>query len=234
MRKFTLALLWLMAPAAFASIPDASGVIHGCYNSTNGTQRIIDTAVASCKIGETAIQWNQTGPQGPQGSQGPQGPQGPQGAQGAQGPQGIQGVQGPKGDTGPAGSSHVYWASNSHEVEQEDELIYHPIVGLSGLPAGWYVFATTIQSAILDGQGIVHDGDTADLQCVTQLNGEDIQIGNVDTVRVFVPQVSNLSDTYVLNLPANSSVIIGCRVYSGGSKALAVGHMTAFPVSQVN
>src|SRR6185312_14584418 len=115
MRKFTLALLCLMAPAAFASIPDASGVIHGCYNSTNGTQRIIDTAVASCKIGETAIQWNQTGPQGPQG------------------PQGIQGVQGPKGDTGPAGSSRVYWASNSHEVEQEDELIYHPIVGLSGL-----------------------------------------------------------------------------------------------------
>jgi hypothetical protein len=29
-------------------------------------------------------------------------------------------------------------------------------------------------------------------------------------------------------------VIIGCRVYSGGSKALAVGHMTAFPVGQVN
>ena len=140
----------------------------------------------------------------------------------------------PKGDTGPAGSNHVYWASNSLEVEQEDDLIYHPIVGLSGLPAGWYVFATTIQSAILFGQGIVHDGDTANLQCITQLNGGDIQIGNVDTVRVFVPQTSNLSDTYVLDLPDNSSVIIGCRVYSGGSKALAVGHMTAFPVGQVN
>src|SRR5512140_3773448 len=114
MRKFTLALLCLMAPAAFASNPDASGVIHGCYNSINGTQRIIDTAVASCKIGETPIQWNQTGPQGPQGPTGTQGPQGPQGPQGAQGPQGIQGLQGPKGDTGPAGSSRVYWASNSH------------------------------------------------------------------------------------------------------------------------
>src|SRR4029079_18034594 len=108
MRKFLLALLCLMAPVAFGSVPDASGVIHGCYNSTNGTQRIIDTAVASCKIGETAIQWNQTGPQGPPRPAGPQGPQGPQGSQG---PQGIQGVQGPKGDTGPAGSTRVYWAS---------------------------------------------------------------------------------------------------------------------------
>ena len=84
MRKYLLALLCLMAPAAFASIPDASGVIHGCYNTTNGSQRIIDTAVASCKIGETAIQWNQTGPQGPQGPTGPQGPPGPTGQSGAQ------------------------------------------------------------------------------------------------------------------------------------------------------
>src|SRR4029450_8522866 len=32
-----------------AAIPDASGVIHGCYNTTNGTQRLIDPATDSCK-----------------------------------------------------------------------------------------------------------------------------------------------------------------------------------------
>src|SRR5205823_12719404 len=74
--------------AALASLPDAAGIIHGCYNTTNGTQRIIDTAVESCRLGEKAIQWNQTGRQGPQGPQGLQGPQGPQGLQGLQGPPG--------------------------------------------------------------------------------------------------------------------------------------------------
>jgi Collagen triple helix repeat (20 copies) len=212
--------------AVVASIPDANGVIHGCYNTTNGTQRIIDTAVESCKPGETAIQWNQTGPQGPQG---------PQGAQGPQGPRGLQGPAGPKGDTGPAGTNRVYWAYNSLEVEQNDSLTYQAIVGLSGLPAGWYVFATTIQSATYYGSpGIIHIGDTADLMCLTQLNGADIQIGNADDVRVFVPQVSTVSDTYVLSVPDNSALIVSCRVYSNGSKALANGRMTAFPVSQVN
>ena len=207
----------LSMPAAFASIPDAAGIIHGCYNTTNGTQRIIDTAVESCRLGEKAIQWNQTGPQGPQG------------------PQGLQGPPGRKGDTGPAGTNRVYWAYNSHEVEENDSLTYQTIVGLSGLPAGWYVFSTTIQSAYFYGSpGIIHSADSADLQCITQLNGGGVQIGNVDDVRVWVPQISTVSDTYVLNVAANSSLIISCRVYSNGSKALANGRMTAFPVNTVS
>ncbi len=51
-------------------------MIHGCYNTTNGSLRVVDDA-ASCKTHETAIQWNQTGPQGPQGVPGPAGPPGP-------------------------------------------------------------------------------------------------------------------------------------------------------------
>jgi hypothetical protein len=128
----------------------------------------------------------------------------------------------------------VYWAYNSHEVEQTDSLTYQTIVGLSGLPAGWYVFATTIQSATLFGQGIIHDGDTADLHCIAQLNGADLQVGNVDSDVVSVPQYSTVSDMYVLNVPDNSSLIVACRVYANGSKALANGRMTAFPVGQVN
>ena len=75
------------AGLAAGAIPDSGGVIHGCYLNKIGTLRVIDSAAGGqCSSLETAIQWNQTGPQGPVGSQGPAGPQG---AQGPQGPQGV-------------------------------------------------------------------------------------------------------------------------------------------------
>lgn len=72
-----------------ASIPDASGVIHGCYRTNNGTLRIIDSASQTCAGNEAALTWNQTGPQGPAGATGPQGPAGPQGPQGPAGSGGV-------------------------------------------------------------------------------------------------------------------------------------------------
>jgi len=75
-------LIGLMAPAAYAAIPDGSGVIHGCYNAVNGSTRIIDTAVSSCKAPEVEIQWGQQGTTGAAGAQGPVGPVGPQGPAG--------------------------------------------------------------------------------------------------------------------------------------------------------
>ncbi|MFL5959671.1 MAG: hypothetical protein ACJ75G_05315 [Gaiellaceae bacterium] len=66
---------------AYATIPDASGVIHGCYKKSSpnqGTLRIIDTDKAQgCSNSEIPLNWSQTGPQGPQGQQGPEGPTGP-------------------------------------------------------------------------------------------------------------------------------------------------------------
>jgi hypothetical protein len=49
---------------SYASVPDSSGVIHGCYSRLNGTLRVIDTAVKSQKCGtnELAVNWNRTGP----------------------------------------------------------------------------------------------------------------------------------------------------------------------------
>jgi hypothetical protein len=109
-----------IATVVQASIPDGTGLIHGCYSAngaeaTNGAQlNIIDSPGASCAKGQTAVSWSQTGltgPQGPQGLQGPkgdtgatgaQGPQGPQGDTGATGPQGPQGAAGPTGPQGPA------------------------------------------------------------------------------------------------------------------------------------
>src|SRR5437879_3725406 len=62
---------------AYASIPDGSGVIHGCYKTIGGSLRVIDTGSGgACNAGETPLGWNQTGPRGPTGLQGAQGPPG--------------------------------------------------------------------------------------------------------------------------------------------------------------
>ena len=75
----------LAAGVVLATIPDASGVIHGCYTKSGGAVRIIDNSVTNCKASETAISWSVTGPAGPTGATGPAGPAGPAGAPGAPG-----------------------------------------------------------------------------------------------------------------------------------------------------
>src|SRR5712691_5259984 len=79
---------------AYATIPDGSGVIHGCFVKNGGGLRVIDTdAGQKCKSTEAPIFWNQ---QGPKGDTGPTGSAGPKGDTGPQGPAGA------KGDPGPA------------------------------------------------------------------------------------------------------------------------------------
>jgi hypothetical protein len=47
---------------AVASIPDAGGVIHGCYDKATGALRVIDSdAKQVCQDGENAINWQQFG-----------------------------------------------------------------------------------------------------------------------------------------------------------------------------
>jgi hypothetical protein len=87
----TGAVVAASAAAAYATIPDSGGVIHGCYAKSGGTIRVIDASVTGCKSTETSLDWNQ------QGQPGLPGPPGPQGAQGEPGP------PGPKGDPGEPG-----------------------------------------------------------------------------------------------------------------------------------
>ena len=76
--------LGLTGGVAYSAIPDSGGVIHGCYDTANGTLRVIDTEASGvCRGGETALDWNQQGPPGATG------PAGAQGSQGAQGPPGV-------------------------------------------------------------------------------------------------------------------------------------------------
>jgi hypothetical protein len=51
---------------AFATIPDSSGTIHGCYNQS-GNLRVVESA-NDCRKNETPLAWNQQGPPGPPGT----------------------------------------------------------------------------------------------------------------------------------------------------------------------
>jgi len=46
---------------SYAAIPDANGVIHGCYNTINGSLRVIDNSVETCKPSEASLNWDATG-----------------------------------------------------------------------------------------------------------------------------------------------------------------------------
>ena len=48
----------LAVGAVYATIPDAGGVIHGCYAKSGGAIRVIDDEVTTCKQGETQLDWN--------------------------------------------------------------------------------------------------------------------------------------------------------------------------------
>jgi hypothetical protein len=43
---------------AYASIPDASGVIHGCYRKTTGELIVIDSGGKGCEEGWKPLEWN--------------------------------------------------------------------------------------------------------------------------------------------------------------------------------
>jgi len=68
-----LVALLVCAGAALAAIP-SDGVVHTCFKKSGGSLRVIDAAVTQCGKDETALDWNQAGPQGPQGEKGDSGP----------------------------------------------------------------------------------------------------------------------------------------------------------------
>lgn len=68
-------VLFAVAGIAYAAIPGTDGIIHGCYQKTNGALRVIDPAARqACGSTEKSLDWNQVGQQGAAGPQGPAGP----------------------------------------------------------------------------------------------------------------------------------------------------------------
>jgi len=68
-----VALFAVAGGLAYAAIPDAAGVIQGCYrvstDDQRGQLRVVESA-ASCRSNESPIQWNVTGATGAQGPAG--------------------------------------------------------------------------------------------------------------------------------------------------------------------
>lgn len=141
----------VLGGAALAAI-GGGGVIDGCYAKRDGSVRIIDTATAQCKANETALAWNQTGPQGPKGDTGPQGPKGDQGPAGPQGPKGDIGPTGYQGPTGPQGPQGSIAAPGYEQVwaraEAESSLTW--VEATATCPAGKRVVSGGFDQAGVD------------------------------------------------------------------------------------
>ena len=223
------ALAVVSGSAAYAAIPDGSGVIHACYKSSNpnqGTLHVIDmTKGQKCAVGESAIDWNQQGPQGPQGIEGQTGPQGstgPQGPEGPQGPQGPQGIQGEKGDTGPAGPSSLPYAYMKR-VQQVDlpninNSNWVKVASLTLPPATYSVSFTSWAVRTTDNDlNVVCDlkrsGSLIDQNRVADANAASIAMSEVvssnSTSTVDVYCIATRDDTVILNMRLIASEIQG-------------------------
>jgi len=180
---------------AYAKIPDASGVIHGCYKKSSpnqGTLRVIDTDKAqTCANSETSLDWSQTGPQGPQG------------------PQGIQGIQGPEG---PSGSSHAYSTSN----DAVDTLLApnsNTITSLK-LPAGDYVVWATgsvVKSGITNTTGSVND-----VKCALD-DPDDNSVAASEATANGLDYTDAVPYTLVatMSLPSGGTITVHCTTLTG-------------------
>jgi hypothetical protein len=195
------ALVLVFGAVVHASVPDAAGVIHSCYDTTNGKVSILDSATASCPMHTTALNWNQTGPQGPRGLTGPQGATGQTGAQGIQG---IQGDQGPKGDTGatgPAGASDLYITRESGSLNATSGV---QVLSLS-VPAGSYAV-----TAKLDAWD--QDGDYQNTTC-------SLSTGDRTTIRLNSSLFSDVDDMGAMSLidaadfNGTTTVTLNCSGY---------------------
>ena len=115
------------AGVVLATIPDAAGVIHGCYSKSGSPIYVIDSAVSTCRNGDTALTWNVQGPPGPAG------------------PMGAPGPTGATGPAGPMGPSDGFW---KNDLRTFGTLFLDgnlsDLETLSQLPAGNYVLNATL------------------------------------------------------------------------------------------
>ena len=78
----TLLLILGVTGLAVASTPVSNGVIHGCYQKTTGTLRVIKGNQKCNPKSEVATSWNQQGVAGVPGQTGPKGAAGAPGRPG--------------------------------------------------------------------------------------------------------------------------------------------------------
>lgn len=192
----------VVAGAAYATIPSAGGVLHGCFKHVTGALRLVEEN-ETCASKERPISWNVQGPKGDTG------PQGPQGAQGPVGPQGPAGPQGPGGPPGPAGGvSAVTFAITSTNVPLDFNGAPTHVVS-KDVPAGDWVVVGTVNTTFYGG----FSGDMIrDLVC--ELRTGATVIGSAVDRRV-APEDQAVRRSVSLNggasLPSGGTIRLWCR-----------------------
>lgn len=201
---------------AWATIPDSSGAIHACRDTSTGALRVIDPSTGgACSTGKEAeLDWNQTGPAGPAGSPGAAGPTGP---------------------SGPASPSAVYETDPSpltwHDISTRTQTVSLP------LPPGSYA-VTAHAELIADGQQQAYctlDAVNASADTQSDVEG-DIWVGDDAIVNrnqadtAGIEQVLPLQMAMTLTSPGG--VDLSCFSYAHTSgERLAVSNMRVMAVS---
>jgi hypothetical protein len=192
-----------ISTAVQASIPDASGVIHGCYSksaapgSQPGALRVIDTAVGqTCQVSEGSVNWSKTGPTG---------------------------AEGPTGPTGQTGPSNAFYTTGFPGTPLGTS--FETILSLS-LPAGQYVLNGSMQFANNAVSAIV--GCSVFLG-VTQENPSFAQqMPNVANAKIEIPVTSafTLASTTTVSVQCAASVALGAVPQPSSMAATHVGSLT--------
>jgi hypothetical protein len=230
-------VLFGIATGVQAAIPDAQGVIHGCYSpngakATNGTTlNIIDSAY-SCAKGQQAISWNQkgaTGARGPNRCKRHEREPGATGPTGGRGPTGVAGTPNLP-DSFFATDSHVidFFATDSHVIdahEQDDgTLEFRDLVTLSGLPAGTYLVWGNI-----DGYNAV-DSEYSDFVAAGIQN-----VSPSEHYFAFDPtSATTFMETDRVTLRSNGSIVLKCGTFGDQAPNTLVGTITALKVNAAN
>lgn len=127
---------------AYAAIPDAAGVIHGCYRTSiddqKGQLRVVEDP-ASCRSNELPIQWNE------QGAPGPAGADGEDGADGADGVSPTVARLAAGDPNCPAGGAAITDAAGTtaHVCNGQDGADGSPFSGTFTSPNGQYSISVT-------------------------------------------------------------------------------------------
>jgi len=102
---FTLGVIITAVSVGAVSFASATGdaTIQACANKKTGAMRYISKG--GCRSTETALSWNQRGPQGVPGSTGAKGDTGARGDIGPAGARGDTGATGPRGEAGVAAAT---------------------------------------------------------------------------------------------------------------------------------
>jgi uncharacterized protein YjbI with pentapeptide repeats len=181
----SIALALMVTTVVFAripaKIPDANGVVHGCYSKTTGALRVTDS---SCAAGEKKLSWNQKGIQGPKGDKGDAGLPGPVGVS-------------------PRVVCPACDKSGANLSQQKLQGVYYAAATLEGANlSGADLSGADLRGADLSGGPT--GGTMTDLSRAT-LRGADLD--SADLGHVYAPTaIFAQADLYAVNLSGNFSL----------------------------